>query len=78
VLAALAGSTEIDAITLSMADFGRTGSVDVAVTAIVVAALSNTLVKCGLVIFLGGPQIKRPVLISTAVFFAAGLLTLLL
>ena len=76
-LAALAGTTEVDAITLSMAEFGKTGSPDVAVTAIVIAALANTAVKCGLAAFLGGPALKRPVLIATAVFFAVGVAALL-
>lgn len=74
VLAALAGTTEVDAITLSMAEYGKTGDVAVATTAIVIAALSNTAVKCGLVLSLGGPALRRPVLIGTVVFFVAGIL----
>jgi uncharacterized membrane protein (DUF4010 family) len=75
-LAAIAGLTEVDAITLSMAEYAKTGGSDVAVRAIVIAALSNTAVKCGLVMFLGGPALKRPVLAATAVFVLAGLLSL--
>lgn len=71
--AALAGTTEVDAITLSMADFGKTGSHATAVMAIVIAALANTLVKCGLVLFLGGPAMRRPMLIATVLFLAAGI-----
>lgn len=71
-LAAVAGLTEVDAIALSMAEVGRTAGIDVAVTAIIVAALANTFVKCGLVLFLGGPAVKRPMLIATILFFAAG------
>jgi uncharacterized membrane protein (DUF4010 family) len=77
-LAALAGATEVDAITLSLADYGKTGDPSLATTAIVIGALANTAVKCGLVLFLGGPSLKRPVAIATAVFFAAGLLAVLL
>lgn len=71
-LAAIAGLTEVDAIALSMAEAGRTAGIDVAVTAIIIAALANTFVKCGLVLFLGGPALKRPMLIATVLFFAAG------
>ena len=50
VIAALAGLTDVDAITLSMAQQTGAGlqEVPVAVAAIVVAALSNTVVKAGL------------------------------
>ena len=47
VVAALAGLTDVDAITLSMSEFAQSGDAQVAVIAIVIAALSNTLVKCG-------------------------------
>jgi uncharacterized membrane protein (DUF4010 family) len=77
-LAALAGSTEVDAITMSMAKFGKTGDPGIAVTAIVVGALANTLVKCGISVFLGGPGLKRPMLVATAVFVAAGVAAVLL
>jgi len=44
-VAALAGLTDVDAITLSMSEFAQSGDAQVAVIAIVIAALSNTLVK---------------------------------
>jgi uncharacterized membrane protein (DUF4010 family) len=77
-LAALAGTTEVDAITLSMARYGQAGNVGVAVNAIIIGALANTIVKCGLVLGLGGPDLRRPVLAATAVFMAAGVVALLL
>ena len=46
-VAALSGLVDVDAITLSMAELAKTGEAQVAVVAIVIAALSNTLVKCG-------------------------------
>ena len=51
VVAALAGTTDVDAITLSMATSARDGAIDAgtATIAIVVAALVNTLVKGALV-----------------------------
>jgi uncharacterized membrane protein (DUF4010 family) len=77
-LAALAGTTEVDAITLSMADYGKTGDVGVATTAIVIGALSNTVVKCGLVLSLGGKALRKPVLIGTLAFIVAGILAAVL
>jgi uncharacterized membrane protein (DUF4010 family) len=78
VVAALAGLTDVDAITLSMAQYARTGSPQVAVTAIGVAALSNTLTKCVLVAALGGAKLRKPVIVATGAVFAAGAAALLL
>jgi uncharacterized membrane protein (DUF4010 family) len=74
LVAALAGTTDVDAITLSMAQYARTGAtaVAVAVTAIVIATLSNTLVKCGIVAALGSPALRRPALLATAAIVVAG------
>jgi len=72
MLAGLAGLTDVDAITLSMADYARSGDQHVAATAIVVATLANTAVKCGIVAILGSPTLRRSVLISTAAILAAG------
>jgi uncharacterized membrane protein (DUF4010 family) len=73
VVAALAGLTDVDAITLSMAEYARSNPVTVAATAIVVAAVSNTLVKCGMVASLGGPALRRPVMLATAAVVIVGL-----
>jgi uncharacterized membrane protein (DUF4010 family) len=72
VVAALAGLTDVDAITLSMASYARTGDPAVAVTAIVIAAITNTLVKAGLVVALGGSGLRGPVLRATALVAAVG------
>ena len=72
-VAALAGLTDVDAITLSMADFAKSGAAHVAVLAIVIAALSNTLVKCGMAIVLAGLSFARPLLAATAATLLAGL-----
>jgi uncharacterized membrane protein (DUF4010 family) len=77
-VAALAGLTAVDAITLSMAEFGKTGDAAVAVIAIVIAAVSNTLVKCGLAVGLGGQAFGRPLMIATAATLVAGLAAALL
>jgi uncharacterized membrane protein (DUF4010 family) len=78
LVAAIAGTTDVDAITLSMAQYARTGStaMAVAVTAIVIATLSNTLVKAGVVAALGSPALRRPVLLATAAIAVAGVVAL--
>jgi len=45
MVAGLAGLTDVDAITLSMAEYARSGHARVAVNAIVLASLTNTTVK---------------------------------
>lgn len=72
-VAALAGLTDVDAITLSMAEFAKTGEAHVAVVAIVIAALSNTLVKCGMAFVVAGPMLGKPLLMATAATLLAGL-----
>ena len=72
IVAALAGLTDVDAITLSMAEFARNGDMAVAVNAIVIAALANTLVKCGMVLILASPRVKAPIAVTTAAILAAG------
>lgn len=72
VLATLAGLTDVDAITLSMAEYARANSVSMAATAITLAALSNTVVKAGMVASLGGGALRRPVLLASATLIIAG------
>jgi len=72
-VAAVAGLTDVDAITLSMAQLAKNGTTQVAVIAIVIAALVNTAVKCGIAIVLGGASLGKPLLVATAVTFVAGL-----
>jgi uncharacterized membrane protein (DUF4010 family) len=76
-LATLAGLTDVDAITLSMADFARTNSATVAATAITLAALSNTVVKAGMVVSLGGAELRRPILLASAGLIAVGIATVI-
>ncbi len=79
VVAGLAGLTDVDAVTLSMAKFARDGgSESTATAAIVIAALSNTLVKCGLAAALGSSALRRRVLLGTGMILAAGAGALLL
>jgi uncharacterized membrane protein (DUF4010 family) len=78
VVAAIAGLAEVDAITLSMADFARLGGdAHVAVAAIIVASLSNTVVKCGLGVALGSPALRLRLLPATAMILAVGIAVLM-
>jgi uncharacterized membrane protein (DUF4010 family) len=77
-VAALAGLTDVDAITLSMAQYaGRTGDQGTAATAIIIAASANTVVKCGMVAALGSTFLRTRLVVATAVLLAAGALCLL-
>ena len=76
VASAIAGLTDVDAITLSMSQRARQGQTTIAVNAIAIAVLSNTLVKSGIVVWLGGATLKRRVL-PTALVIAAGAVVVL-
>ena len=69
---------DVDAITLSMAEYARqsTAALTVAATAVTVAALSNTVVKCTLVFVLGGRALANKLLAATLVILALGLAVL--
>jgi uncharacterized membrane protein (DUF4010 family) len=73
IVAALAGLTDVDAITLSMAEFAKSGQTRVATFAIVIAALCNTLVKCGMALVVAGLSLAKPLLMTTAAMFLVGL-----
>jgi uncharacterized membrane protein (DUF4010 family) len=75
LVAALAGSSDVDAITLSMATLARGGeaAASLAAGSIVVAVLANTLVKCSLSAALGGRRLRRAALLLTLLLVAIGL-----
>ncbi len=77
-VAALAGLTDVDVITLSMANYAKHGAAHVAVIAIVIAAMSNTIVKCAMGFVLAGVLFARPLAVATAMILAAGLAVILL
>lgn len=77
-VAALAGLTDVDAITLSVAEPGQGTAAGAAAAAIGIAAASNTLVKCGMTVVVGSRELGRHVAIATAVVLAAGAAALLL
>ena len=73
LVAALAGLTDVDAITLSMANYAKGGGdAAIAVGSITIAALTNTLVKCVLIVSLAAPALKGRMLAATALILAAG------
>lgn len=74
--AGIAGLSDVDAITLAMADLARNDAqnLDVAARAIVIAALANTLVKSGLAAGLGSPELRRLTLPISGLLFVAGAL----
>jgi uncharacterized membrane protein (DUF4010 family) len=71
--AVLAGLTDVDAITLSVVEMNRAGLSDVsATTAIVLAAVTNTVVKAGIALWTGGPRVGRAVALTLGAALAAG------
>jgi uncharacterized membrane protein (DUF4010 family) len=79
VVAGLAGLTDVDAVTLSMAKFARDGgSAGTATAAIVIASMANTLVKAGLAAALGARVLRHDVLVGTLAILGAGAAALLL
>lgn len=79
VVAALAGGVDVDAITLSMA-IGSRGQAEQgdAALAVVIAALSNTLVKCCLVALTGEGPVRGWIAAGTSAIVATGLAAALL
>jgi len=79
VVAGLAGLTEMDAISLSIAQSSDKGLDFLTATrALGIAAMSNTLVKCGIVLALGSAPLRRRVGVATAVLFASAALAAVL
>ena len=78
-VAALAGLTDVDAITLSMADYGSVpGQMRIAIIAILVAIVANTAVKIGLVGVLGSKALLVRIATASILIFAVGALSLYL
>jgi uncharacterized membrane protein (DUF4010 family) len=70
---AVAGATDVDAIALSMANRATTTleSTKVAAYTIVIAVISNTLVKAGMAAFMGAPAMRRTIVLVTLVLLVA-------
>ncbi len=80
LVAALAGLPDVDAITLSMAGLARAGGIEpaTAVGALVVAALANTLLKCGMVVATASGRLRRSMVTVTVALVAVGVAAILL
>ncbi|MGA9574922.1 MAG: DUF4010 domain-containing protein, partial [Lysobacterales bacterium] len=74
VAGALAGLTDVDAIALSMANLAQQdpASTGAAARTVVIAVISNTMVKCGMAIWLGAPSMRRTMIPITAALAFAG------
>ena len=70
---AVAGATDVDAIALSMANRAITTpeSIKIAAYTIVIAVISNTLVKAGMVAFMGAPAMRRTIVLVTLILLVA-------
>ena len=67
IAGALAGLTDVDAISLSMANLAAAEpeNLTIAARTIVIAVISNTLTKTGMAVFLGAPSLRRTLLLAT-------------
>jgi len=74
VAGALAGLTDVDAIALSMANLAQKdpASSSAAARTIVIAVISNTMVKCGMAIWLGAPSMRRTMIPITFALALSG------
>lgn len=73
--AGIAGLTDVDAITLAMADLARSDeqNITIAARAILIAALANTLVKSGMAVSLGSQELRQLTLPIAGALFVAGI-----
>jgi uncharacterized membrane protein (DUF4010 family) len=71
---ALAGLTDVDAIALSMANLASSdaASLDVASRSVLIAVVSNTLLKGGVATFIGAPELRRVILPALGAILVAG------
>jgi uncharacterized membrane protein (DUF4010 family) len=77
VAAVLAGSTDVDAITLSLSNLAEGGLArKVAVTGIVLGMIANTAMKAGMSVVVGGWDFGRRVALSLGAVSAVGLAAL--
>ncbi|MDM8542256.1 MgtC/SapB family protein [Desulfococcaceae bacterium HSG9] len=71
---ALAGLTDVDAIALSMASLAQQdpASSGAAARTIVIAVISNTMVKCGMAIWIGAPSMRKTMIPITCALALSG------
>jgi len=80
IAGALAGLTDVDAISLSMANLANTAPADVgpAARTVLIAVVSNTVVKSGMAVFLGGAALRSRMLPFALVLLLSGVAAALL
>jgi len=79
IASALSGLTDVDAITISMANLSKDSiTLFVAKNAIIIAALSNTLVKYFITLFLGNRELKKYSSFGFGALFLCGIAYLIL
>jgi uncharacterized membrane protein (DUF4010 family) len=75
ISSAISALTDIDAITISMSKLGGISiNYLTAQNAILLATLTNTIIKIGLSLWFGSKQLKKYVLVGYGVIFLAGLI----
>lgn len=75
IAGAISGITDVDAITLSMAKMAKDATrSELAINTILIAALSNTLVKFIIVMILGSIELRKTAFIGFGAIFLSGLL----
>jgi uncharacterized membrane protein (DUF4010 family) len=72
----LAGLADVDAITLSLTELSNRSeiSLEIAGLAVVLATMSNTVVKGSIVIFTGHPSLRKAILPGFLLILAAGII----
>lgn len=75
VTGVLAGSTDVDAISISMANLSKSGGMelDAAANTVMLAVASNTVVKAGMAGVLGGWTMAKRVVVVSALMLLVGL-----
>lgn len=76
VSSVISGLADVDAITISMAEFSKVGTVDMetAGRAIILATMSNTIVKGGMVFVMGFADLKKILLLPLSLIIVVGLI----
>ncbi|MBU7032047.1 MAG: MgtC/SapB family protein [Theionarchaea archaeon] len=78
VASLFSGLADVDAVTLSMATLAGTEvSRHVAVDAIILAAISNTITKTAIAVFFGSQEFKKYMVMTSAAIMIMGMLTIL-
>ena len=73
LVAALAGTTDVDAITLSMSQYAHDGgAAAIAVAGMVIATISNTIVKGGMALMVGSPDYRRGLVVAMILVSVVG------